>query len=119
MSETITNDKIERDDKLSVSGPQLVQHTQPTTYRFKHGLGRAPLIVQIQFSPDEAFDDIHVVQWPWNNTEAVGPVSVRADSQYTYLEFTFMSSNQVFGAWSASTQQWARYNKGFFRVITG
>ena len=85
------------------------------SYPFPHGLRRTPLIVQVQFSPDPAFDDVYIVQWPWIDGLSRGPVSIRADQEFVYLEFT---DGDVFGHWAYATG-WTHHRSGFFRVIAG
>ncbi|MEP2988195.1 MAG: hypothetical protein ABJN65_08085 [Parasphingorhabdus sp.] len=83
------------------------------TVQFNHGLDRAPLIVQVQFSKDDQFDDISIIQWPWVKTHSGGPVSISADTKSVKLHFT---SQHVFGSWDPQAD-WNRYNEGYFRVI--
>jgi hypothetical protein len=118
VGDTVTNDKVSKLDNFTVTGPQLVELDRNKTYEFMHGLKRVPLVIQVQFSPDSSFDDVHIVQWPWAYEEAAGPVSIRADTGSVYLEFFRLSDARVFGAWSAATGQWQRFTKGYFRVIT-
>ena len=82
-----------------------------------HGIaeGRPPLLFHLQFSPDEAFDDFYIVQWPWGDSGAArGPVSIRVDTKNVYLDFT---GGHLFGAWKASTNKWQPFYRGFFRIV--
>ena len=81
---------------------------------FRHGLGRVPLIIQIQFSPDPSFDDVHILQWRYEHSNSFGPVSLRADTQFVYLEFTNVPA---LGTWKHAPPQWTTFNEGYFRVI--
>ena len=117
MSEIINN-QVTNVGQFKITGPQHVQLDQSKTVKFRHGLNRVPLVVQIQFSADESFDDVHIVQWPYTHESASGPVSIRADQQFTYLEFYRASGAPVFGAWSAATTSWQTFTQGYFRVVT-
>tara|TARA_R110000824_G_scaffold105601_1_gene249864 strand:+ start:1461 stop:1802 length:342 start_codon:yes stop_codon:yes gene_type:complete len=83
------------------------------TVQFDHGLGRTPLIVQVQFSKDDQFDDVDIVQWSWANSHSRGPVSISADTKSVKLHFT---SGHVFGSWTPASS-WHKYSEGYFKVI--
>ena len=86
-------------------------------FKFRHGLGRVPGIVQVQFCPDPSFATAHIVQWPWPrpNSHSTGPVAMRADSLYVYLEFTGL---HVFSSWTHHSS-WHDESEGYYRVIVG
>ncbi|MCV6622004.1 MAG: hypothetical protein OIF51_09685 [Cellvibrionaceae bacterium] len=102
----------------TISGRSIVKKVSSTgkiqAIPFPHGLGRVPLFINIQFSPDNSFDDVFLVQWPWQHDLTRGPVSIRMDTQNVYLEFT---TGHVFGEWSAVTNNWQKYSAGYYKVI--
>lgn len=118
-------DALSEERRVTVKGSQpidlrfrvtdSVEVTPDGTYEFEHGLKKTPHIVQIQFSPDRSFDDVHIVEWPWEADQSRGPVSIRADLMSVYLEF---SGAHVFGNWSYG-RGWTHHPRGYFRVIAG
>lgn len=114
--------RYEEVDKTEERGAMRVSEGVRVTkagggFKFRHGLGRVPLIVQVQFCPDPSFATAHIVQWPWPRpgSHSTGPVAMRADKDYVYLEFTGL---HVFATWTHHSS-WRDENEGFYRVIVG
>jgi len=103
--------KVDNGITMSVGVAKVISAKQ--TVQFNHHLDRAPFIVQVQFSKDDQFDDIHIVQWSWVSTHSFGPVSISADTKSVKLHFT---TQPIFGSWDPQAD-WNKFDEGYFRVI--
>jgi hypothetical protein len=89
-----------------------------TVVTFRHGLGRLPIITQLQFSPDAFFDSVSIVQWNWDGGWSGNPVTMSVDSRAVYV--AIFHGAPLHGIWNPAVMapgEWTRYTKGYFRVI--
>lgn len=99
---------------------QEVNKGDNLTIEFRHGLGRAPFLIQVIFSPDRNLDDVTYLRgWsaPQYEHEA-NPASIWADTGSVYMSIS--PGAQTHRRWTPNNPNnggWQEFNSGYFGLI--
>lgn len=103
--------------KVKIATSHLIKNTENRKLKFKHNFGKTPNFIQIQFSQDDSFDQVTILQWGSWGFNVGNPVTIAADTENVYLNIS--PSGPLNGSWDGLNNQWTTVQNGYFRVIMG
>ncbi|EDT37584.1 hypothetical protein [Burkholderia ambifaria] len=95
------------------SGWNLTDNETDRNLRFTHGLGVAPSLISIFFSPDQ--ERLYPVIWPHYHAASGNPVSIEVTT--TAITLGIWRGIPLHGTWDGQTSSWTFWRTGYFRVF--